>query len=118
MATTEETTPSEESFVAIERGQMSGRYFTQWRIDALEELMNDVVFNFGTVPLLTVENAKVWYDEPNDFHMLSFESNGNRVEVRFYKAFSSKINGEDGWVGCPRYCISRFSKHLRDACKR
>ena len=101
--------------IAIERGQMEGRYFTQWRIDMLEELLHTVVYCYGTVPLVTVENAKVWYDDPNDFHMLSYDAAGNHIEVKLYKVFSSKINGVDGWVGCPKYNQGEFAKHLRDA---
>lgn len=103
-----------EREVVIERGNMSGRYFTQWRIDLLEELLYDVVYNYGTIPLVTVENAKVWYDEPNDFHMLSYDATGNHIEVRLYTVFSSKVNGVDGWVGCPRYCQGEFARHLRN----
>lgn len=101
--------------VDIERGPMSGRYFTQWRIDLLEELLHSVVFNFGETRLVAVENAMVWYDDPNDFHRLSYDAAGNHIEVRLYKVFSSKINGSDGWVGCPRHCLTEFARHLRDS---
>lgn len=99
----------------IEYRDMEGRYFTQWRIDALKELLEIVVFNFGDIPLFDIKNVKIWYDDPNDYHMLSYEADGNQIEVQFYKVFTSKINGVIGWQGCPRHCITNFAGHLRNA---
>ena len=104
--------------VEIEHGHMSGQYFTQWRIDMLKELLDAIIYSYRdpevTEPLVSLSNVKIWYDEPNDFHMLSYDAGGNHIEVRLYKVFSSKINGKDGWVGCPRYSEGKFAKHLRD----
>jgi len=99
---------------AIEYGSLTGQYFTQWRIDLLQELLGYVVEGFGGGAGIPVENTTIWYDANEDFHMLSFDSGGHHVEVRFYKVFSSKIDGKDGWVGCPRSNIIGFAQHLRE----
>lgn len=97
----------------IELGNMKGQYFTQWRIDLLEELLHYVTNGFGSASGVDVTDTKIWYDESEDFHRLSFESNGHIVLVRFYKVFASKIDGKDGWVGCPHSKIIDFAQHLR-----
>lgn len=102
------------SRILIEYGNLEGQYFTHWRIELLEELIDIVVFLYNDTPLITVNDVKIWYDAENDFHCLSYVAAENKIKVRFYKVFSSNINGIDKWVGCPRYNITEFAKHLRD----
>ena len=104
----------QSSKVPIERGNMKGQHFTQWRIDLLQELLNLVVYAYGSHPFVAVENARVWYDAAEDFHRLEYTASGKKIEVQFYKVFSSKIDGRDGWRGCVRSDIVEFARHLRE----
>jgi hypothetical protein len=93
--------------------------FTQWRIDLLGELLLLVTNGFGEDPGVAVSDVKIWYDEPNDFHRLSFVSQGTKVDVRFYKVFSVRYDDvRDGWVGCLRSSVIRFAKHIRENVRR
>ncbi len=100
--------------IPVEYGNREGRYFTQWRIDLLEELLERIVYNYDSTPLITVESPKVWYDAEQDFHRLEFRSGGKHFHVQFYKVFTAFVDGEDGWRGCPRSSMGRFAKYLRD----
>ena len=101
--------------IVIDRGTCEGRHFTQWRIDLLDELLGYVSNGFGEAKGVAVNNARTWYDSEEDFHMLSYESGGKNFVIRLYKVFSSKIDGDDEWVGCPRRNILDFAKSLREA---
>lgn len=100
--------------MGVTYGNLEGQYFTQWRIDILNDLICHVVYLYGDTPKVQVSDVHIWYDAEHDFHRLSYKAAGNEIEVQFYKVFSSKINGVDGWRGCPRYCQSDFARHLRD----
>lgn len=99
----------------INYGNREGQYFTEWRFDLLKELLGRIVQGPmpGTSESVEVENAQIWYDAEQDYHMLSFRTRGHRVEVRFYKVFSTKIDGEDHWVGCPRNQVWEHSLSIR-----
>ena len=96
-------------------GNTSGQHFTQWRLDLLEELLRYVASGFHAEKGVPVGNVRMWYDEPNDFHCLSFDSNGHDVLVKFYKVFSSEIDGNRLWQGCPRGQIIEFAASIRKA---
>lgn len=100
--------------IGVTYGNIEGQYFTQWRIDTLNELIYHVVYLFGETPTVQVSDVQIWYDAEQDFHRLSYTAAGNKIEVRLYKVFSSTINGVDGWVGCPQYNQSGFARHLRE----
>lgn len=100
--------------IPVEYGPQEGRYFTQWRIDLLLELLRDVVYSWGDEPLVQVSNARVWYDQHRDFHHLAFEAGGHSFNVRFYKVFGCEIDGQEGWIGCPRYNSHEYARYLRN----
>lgn len=100
--------------VTVRYGKMTGQYFTQWRIDVLEELLRYVISDQGEKVLLEVTDPVLWHDEGSDFHRLDFKANGKIFEVRLYKVFSVSIDGKDGWVGCLRGMIYDFAKYLRE----
>ncbi len=109
-----EDAASERCRVPIQYGNLSGQYFTQWRIDMLEELIDRVVYCYRDTPIIEVSDVRIWYDASQDFHRLEFRSGGHVIEVRYYIVFSAKIDGRDGWTGCPRYQLGEFAKYLRD----
>ena len=98
----------------IHYGNREGKYFTEWRFELLEELLDRV--HKGPMPtseVVEIENPQIWYNAEEDFHMLSFRACGHEVEVRLYKVFGSKIDGEDHWVGCPRNQVWEYANSLR-----
>lgn len=99
----------------ITYGNREGQYFTQWRFDLLEELLGMV--HMGPIPgqseVIEVEEPNIWYDAYHDFHHLSFRACGRFVEVWLYKVFSSRIDGVEAWVGCPRSQVWDYSTFLR-----
>jgi len=90
-------------------GNMQGRYFTQWRVDLLAELLGHIRERG-----VTAADAAIWYDEPSDFHYLSFMARGKVFAVRFYKVFSMSINGVDNWTGVVRSDVIRLANHIAD----
>ena len=99
----------------IEYGNREGKYFTEWRLDLLKELLGKVHQGPmpGTSKVVNIDHALIWYDAEQDYHMLFFRALGHEVVVRLYKAFSSKIDGEDHWVGCPRSQVWEYANSLR-----
>lgn len=104
--------------IPVEYGNMEGQYFTQWRIDLLNELLQTVVYAYGETPLVAVEDVKIWYDAGEDFHRMTFTSAGKRFEVQFYKVFSVKVDGTDLWRGCPRSSAGKLAKSIRDVIRK
>lgn len=105
---------TERATIPVEYGKLEGQYFTQWRIDLLQDLLQLVVYCYGNSPLVAVENIRIWYDAKEDFHRMTCEIGGNRVAVRFYKVFSASVSDVDVWVGCPRHEVGALAKCLRD----
>lgn len=93
-------------------GNMQGRYFTQWRVDLLVELL-EMVRERGFV----CDDAEIWYDEPSDFHYLSFIAGGKVFAVRFYKVFSMSVNGVDNWAGILRSRIVLLADHIAEVAR-
>ena len=91
---------------------MQGQYFTQWRVDLLAELLG-MVRGHG----FACEDAEIWYDEPSDFHYLSFMAGGKVFAVRFYKVFSISVDGVDDWTGVLRSNICRLANHIADVAR-
>jgi hypothetical protein len=105
----------ETDAIPVEYGNRQGQYFTEWRFDLLKELLGRI--HEGPMPpqseIVEIENAQIWYDAREDFHRLSFRARGRLVEVQLYKVFSSKIDGEEHWVGCPRNQIWEYALSIR-----
>ena len=99
-------------------GNMEGQYFTQWRIDLLKDLLQRIVYAYGSTPLITIERPRVWYDAEQDFHRLEYSVQGKHIAVRFYKVFAAEINGVQGWTGCVQSSIGEFAKYLRDESRK
>jgi len=97
-------------------GNRNGQYFTQWRFDLLEELLERIHLgpNPPSTEVVEIEDAEIWYDEYEDFHRLKFKARGHFVEVQFYKVFASKIDGTEHWVGCPRSNIWEYAVSIRE----
>ena len=96
-------------------GNREGQYFTEWRFDLLKELLGYVMNGPipGTSEPIQIDDANIWYDAQEDFHRLIFKACGHQVEVQLYKVFSSKVDGEEHWVGCPRNQIWEYALSLR-----
>ena len=93
-------------------GNMSGQYFTQWRVDLLAELLNDICSR--DVP---VEDATIWYDETRYFHYLSFMAGGDIFAIRFCNVFSLSVNGVDDWTGVLRSNSSQLVHRIAERCR-
>lgn len=94
-------------------GNMQGRYFTQWRVDLLADLLRRVR-HAG----VDAEDAEIWYDEPSDFHYLSFMAGGEVFAVRFYKVFSMSVNGVDDRTGVLRCDSDALVRRVRERVAR
>jgi len=94
---------------AYEKGSMQGRWFTQWRIEELEDLLLEVRRRG-----VAAEDAKIWYDEGSDFHRLAFTEKGHRFEVRLYKCFGLDVDGRDVWSGAPLSAFFRLAQRIAE----
>lgn len=104
--------------IPVEYGNMEGQYFTQWRIDLLNELLQTIVFAYDETPLVAVEDVKIWYDADEDFHRMTFTAAGTLFAVRLYKVFSVTVHGADLWIGCPRSRSGSLAKAVRDEIRK
>jgi len=104
--------------IPIEYGNMEGQYFTQWRIDLLNEFLVTIVYGYSAVPLVAVEDVKIWYDANEDFHRMTFTSAGKRFAVQFYKVFSVTVDGTDLWRGCPISSSGKLAHEIRNAIRK
>lgn len=86
----------------IQYGNREGQYFSENKFDFLRELLQQV--HQGPNPphseVVEVEDVKIWYDQREDFHRLSFNARGHFIETQFYKVYSVYIDGKEHWVGC------------------
>lgn len=84
----------------IKIGNQSGRYFNPAITEEVMKPLAELVAN--TLPLAT--DYTIFYDEPNDFHHLTFTCDGIKVDVRYYKVIGYSINGTTGkWSGAPLF---------------
>jgi hypothetical protein len=104
--------------IPVEYGNMEGQYFTQWRIDLLNEFLCTIVFAYCDTPLVAVEDVKIWYDAAEDFHRMTFTSAGKRFAVQFYKVFSVTVDGADLWRGCLLSSSGNLAKIIRDEIRK
>lgn len=86
----------------IQYGNRTGKWFKPYGIQELVELAEIVAERSR------VCDFRIWYDAEQDFYHCAFERNGHPVDVRFYICLSVKIDGKDGWVGCPRSQVHEF----------
>jgi len=87
-------------------GNTEGQYFTEWRFDELRHMAQLIHERIG------ITEFDLFYDPNEDFHHLTFEYNGNKADIRFYKVYSESVNGENGWIGCPRSGSWNFATAL------
>lgn len=73
-------------------GATEGQYFTPWRFDELKDLAKIIA------PRLSVYNFGLHYESRGDFHHLTFEYAGRKIDVRLYKVFAYTIDGVDAKV--------------------
>lgn len=104
--------------IPVEYGNMEGQYFTQWRIDLLNELLHTIVFAYDETPLVAVDDVKIWYDADADFHRMTFTAAGTLFAVRLYKVFSVTVRGADLWIGCPRSSSGSLARAIRDEIRK
>lgn len=89
----------------IIKTESAATLWSEDRTKRLHRVLDLIVYGnhfHGSVPtkvLLEVRNAKIWHDLSDDFHRLSFEANGQKIVIRYYKVFSVQLNGVDAWVG-------------------
>jgi hypothetical protein len=93
----------------VELENKNHQYFTQWRIDDLIKLADNLT-NLG----LNLENAKIWYDDQEDYHMLQFSCNGKQFVIRYYKVYTAFIDGKTLWQGCVRSDLFLFEKTIAE----
>lgn len=98
-------------------GNTAGLYFTQWRIDLLVELVDGIIYNYGTEPLVDLQDIVIDYDPVEDYHRLAFTANNKQFAVRFYKVYSATVDGVDLWIGCPRHKAGEFARTIRNIAK-
>ena len=73
----------------INYGNLEGQYFTQWRIDDLVLLANDI---FSQIPDANL--FQIWYDDKEDFHCMSFSVDDKMVSIRYYKLYRIDVDNE------------------------
>jgi len=61
---------------------------------------------------ITNFKGKIWYDNEHDFYHLAFAHNNHSVDIQFYKVLSYRIDGNDGWIGCPRGQVYDFASSI------
>lgn len=107
---------AERAVIPVEYGNLTGQYFTQWRIDALLDLLQLIVYCYSDTPLVEITDVKIWYDADEDYHRMSFYApvTGKVMAVRLYKVWTCEISGVTVWQGCPRHMLGAFAKQLRD----
>jgi hypothetical protein len=86
--------PKENQVPTFEYGQCEGQYFTQWRLDELASLADQIV---RVMP--EASDFKLWYEPNQDFHHLSFRINGKLFDIRYYKILGLEVDGvDDRWL--------------------
>lgn len=107
---------AERAVIPVEYGNLTGQYFTQWRIHRLLDLLQLLVYCYSNTPLVEIADVKIWYDADEDFHRMSFSApvTGKVIAVRLYKVLTCEVDGVTTWQGCPRDMVGEFAKHLRD----
>ena len=107
---------TEKAEIPVEYGNLTGQYFTQWRIDALLDLLQLIVYCYSDTPLVEIAAVKIWYDAEEDFHRMSFYApvTGHTMAVRLYKVWTCQVDNVVTWQGCPRHMVGEFAKHLRN----
>jgi hypothetical protein len=95
----------------IEIGNQSGPYFNQRATDEVMKPLAELIKD--SIP--AAEQFKLWYDNVEDFHHLSFRANGKLVDIKVYKGMSYTVDGKDGWVGCPTYQRYSFVESIAKA---
>lgn len=107
---------AERAAIPVEYGNLTGQYFTQWRIDMLLELLELIVYCYSDTPLVEITDVKIWYDADEDYHRMSFYApvTAKVMAVWLYKVWTCEINRVTTWQGCPRHMVGDFAKHLRD----
>ena len=61
-----------------------------------------------------IKKVVVFYDGEEDYYHAKFKRNGHICDIRFYKGFSVKIDGVDGWTGCPISLEHDFIRTLKE----
>lgn len=81
----------------IEYGPMEGRerwYTTTHHIDVLRSIAEHVATGAWELPGRPIQNVKIWYDRPVDYHALEFDLEGDHYRVEYYKIFTATRNGD------------------------
>ena len=94
----------------IKYGSREGKNFTEWRFGVLKELLHEIV-----LLKRNPQNIIMWYDKGDDYHRVSFDLNGEKIEVRFYKVFGCSLNGETSHRTFMRSYTNSVARYLIDA---
>lgn len=82
---------------SIRVGRTGGAHYSQTVFDGvMVPLAEDIIREMPDCETVTIS-----YDPGEDFYHAVFYRNGRRCDIRYYKVLSAKIDGVDGWMGCP-----------------
>ena len=87
-----------------------GPYFQKAKFDTLKSFL-EICNGFSA---MNVKEAILNYDSIEDFHYLTFSVNGHSVQIKYYKVFSTTIDGEEYWTGCPITHMMQLAKGIHD----